>query len=228
MGGVMVRDYQIWPQLLPFLGLTGKSFADCERNLIETVQSHSRGEITENDFWAIYPGITCRQIPAHDESETLFAKFFNPKMDEPTLQTVQELKSGGMRTVCGTNVIEAHYKIHTALKQYAVFDKVYASHLIGLAKPDPAFYKYILIAEGIEPNDTFFTDDSAANVESALSLGMNAYLYTDAEALSRQLQFLGLIKKKLPRIKLIKTRKLFIKVPNKDKEYNRDAEKLLS
>jgi putative hydrolase of the HAD superfamily len=191
MGGVMVRDYHMAPELLPFLGLTEKSFADADKRLHDALVSHGLGEISEDDFWALYTEITGKVLPSHNEP--LFGKFFHPKMDEPTVKVVEELKAAGMRVVVGTNVIDAHYKIHQKLNQYAVFDRVYASHLMGLAKPDPAFYAYILNAEGIQSGEAFFTDDVAENVNVASALGFNAFVYTNAVTLKEQLLSLGLL-----------------------------------
>jgi putative hydrolase of the HAD superfamily len=106
---------------------------------------------------------------------------------------VEELKAEGMRVVVGTNVIDAHYNTHIKLNQYGIFHKIYASHLMGIAKPDLSFYFHILKAEGVEAAETFFTDDHKENVDAALKLGINAFLYTDASALREQLRSLGLL-----------------------------------
>ena len=191
MGGVMVRDFRMAPELLPFLGLGEKSFEDIDKRLIEALLRHSRGEISENDFWVLYTQISGRALPPHEGS--LFGKFFHPKMDGPTEQLVRELKAAGMRVVAGTNVIDAHYRIHHELNQYDIFDKVYASHLMGIAKPDPAFFGYILKAENIQAGEAFFTDDFIENVNAAAEAGLNAFHYTDAATMRKQLLSLGLL-----------------------------------
>jgi putative hydrolase of the HAD superfamily len=189
MGGVMVRDFHMAPELFPFLGCRESSFAEIDPRLNDGLVRHSRGEISEEEFWKLYVEISGRKIPPHDEE--LFGKFFHPQMDDPTVQIVKDLKAAGMRVVAGTNVIDAHYKIHQKLGQYAVFDKVYASHLMGIAKPDPAFYEYILKAEEIQAPEAFFTDDTAENAAAASRAGLKAFVYTGAGALRKQLQALG-------------------------------------
>jgi len=191
MGGVMVRDYQMAPELLPFLGFSEKSFEEIDKRLIEALLRHNRNEISENDFWVLYTQISGRVLPPHEGS--LFGKFFHPKMDGPTEQIVMELKAAGMRVVAGTNVIDAHYRIHNELNQYDIFDKVYASHLMGIAKPDPAFFEYILKAENIQAGEAFFTDDAVENVNAAAEAGLNAFHYTDAAAMRKQLLSLGVL-----------------------------------
>jgi putative hydrolase of the HAD superfamily len=192
MGGVMIRDFHVSPELLPFLGFTVNSFAEIDRRLSGELLRHSRGEISEEEFWKRYTEITGRTLPPHDD-EALLGKFFHPRIDEPTAELVRELKAAGMRVVAGTNVIDAHYRIHRKLGQYAIFDKVYASHLMGIAKPDPAFYEYILKAEGIPAADAFFTDDMAENVSAASGAGLNAFVYTGAAALRERLRLMGVL-----------------------------------
>jgi putative hydrolase of the HAD superfamily len=192
MGGVIVRDYVIWPELMAYLGLPDKNLYEKDSRLSEALLRHNRGEICEDDFWFLYTKITGRTIPP-DETEPLLGKFFHPKMNEPVVQIVQQLKAAGMRLVAGTNVIDAHYNIHIKLGQYDLFDKVYASYLMGIAKPDPAFYAYILKAEGVQAQDVFFTDDTIENVNAAANAGLNAFHFTDAEALKNKLLSLGLL-----------------------------------
>jgi FMN phosphatase YigB (HAD superfamily) len=103
---------------------------------------------------------------------------------------IRELAAGA-RVVCGTNTIDCHHEIIGELGLYDCYAAVYASHLMGLAKPDPAFWLAILEAEGAAPERAFFTDDSAENVEAAARLGMAARLYSGAERLRADLLELG-------------------------------------
>ncbi len=191
MGGVLIRDFQMAPELLPFLGIKENSFKAADGRLHDALLRHGRGEISEDEFWTFYTEISGRALPPHEGS--LFGKFFHPVMDEPTLRVVEDLKAAGMRVICGTNVIDAHYKFHMETKQYAVFEKVYASHLMGIAKPDAAFFEYILAEEKIRADEAFFTDDMIENVDAAAMAGLNAFLYTDAAALRGHLHSLELL-----------------------------------
>ena len=191
MGGVMIRDYHMEPELMPFLGLNDRSFAAVDLRFREALRRHSRGEIKEDGFWSYYSEITGKAVPPHEGS--LLGKFFHPVLDQPTVQTAMELKASGMRVVCGTNVIDAHYGIHMKLNQYAVFDKVYASHLMGTVKPESTFYAYMLKEEGITAGEAFFTDDMAENVDAASASGLNAFLYTGADSLREHLRSFGLL-----------------------------------
>ncbi|MGE4585131.1 MAG: HAD family hydrolase [Sphaerochaeta sp.] len=191
MGGVLVRDFLVAPKLLPYLGRRESGFSGISPLIKQALISHSKGELTEQEFWSIYERITNSEVP-HDET-SLLAKFFAPKLDLPTLKILSELKNRGARIICGTNVHDAHYSIHQALHQYDIFDQVYASHLMHCAKPDGAFFRTILQQEQVKPDEMFFTDDMQENVLSAQTEGLAAYLYTGADQLRSQLCTLGLL-----------------------------------
>jgi putative hydrolase of the HAD superfamily len=122
--------------------------------------------------------------------EDLLTRFFSPKLDPDVVAIIDGLKNQA-RVVAGTNTIAPHYGIHEQRGDYGIFDAVYASHLMGLAKPDPAFYSYILDKEGYSPKQTVFIDDLPANVEAAQSLGIPSLLFTDAVRLNNDLSTLG-------------------------------------
>lgn len=52
------------------------------------------------------------------------------------------------------------------------FDKAYFSHRLGLRKPDPKAFQYILDTHGLSPAATLFIDDSVQHIEAAQSLGI--------------------------------------------------------
>jgi putative hydrolase of the HAD superfamily len=51
---------------------------------------------------------------------------------------------------------------------------------IGIRKPDPAAYLAAVRHYGATANDTFFVDDSAANIAGAAADGITTFHYTDA------------------------------------------------
>lgn len=186
MGGVLIRNHNVFPALSAELGFGGfSSFADFGSDVRAALRLYSEGRIEEKDFWKSFSDITGRKVEL--DGGSLFGSFFDPYIDEPTLSVIKELKDRGCRVVCGTNVIKEHYDVHIQRHQYDVFDKVYPSYTMHIDKPDPSFYRYILSEEGIAPNEVFFTDDSAENVASAASLGIHAYVYQGADKLRSDL-----------------------------------------
>ena len=55
------------------------------------------------------------------------------------------------------------------------FEKVYYSHLIGLRKPSPEAFNFILQDASIKPEETLFIDDVIENTLVAAKLGFKVY-----------------------------------------------------
>ncbi len=54
------------------------------------------------------------------------------------------------------------------------FDSMFASHLIGKAKPDKDAFLHVVQAMGFSPAEVYFIDDSAVNVDAAIDAGLLA------------------------------------------------------
>ncbi|WP_432878312.1 HAD family hydrolase [Kribbella sp. CA-245084] len=59
----------------------------------------------------------------------------------------------------------------------AWFDQTFYSCDLGLAKPDPAYFRAILGALDLPASSVLFIDDNVANVTAASSVGLRAELY---------------------------------------------------
>lgn len=55
---------------------------------------------------------------------------------------------------------------------YFYFDAVYLSYELHMLKPDPQFFRSVLLSEKILPEDTLFIDDGPRNVAAASQLGI--------------------------------------------------------
>lgn len=53
------------------------------------------------------------------------------------------------------------------------FDKMFISYKMGMVKPDPRIFETLLRDTGINPAETLFIDDSAANCRAAEEFGIN-------------------------------------------------------
>jgi len=181
MGGVVSRDTNVFLPVAAHLGLSPERFAELAREGLPLLVT---GRISQREFWAGFNGKSGLEV-----REDLLARFFRPRQDPEVVERGGSLRRAA-RVVVGTNTIESHYRIHCARGDYAPFDAVYASHRIGLAKPDPAFFEYILQHEGSSPRETVFVDDLPDNVRAAAELGIRAFHFTGVEALRKQLEAL--------------------------------------
>ena len=64
---------------------------------------------------------------------------------------------------------------------YSYFDKLYVSCDIGLSKPDPAIYRYVLDDKKMNPSETVFVDDRQQNLVGAQQVGMKTFFVEDSE-----------------------------------------------
>lgn len=187
MGGVLCCDFNDIPVISNYLGITEEDFfiyaGENFRKLLD-------GKINSNEFWVRFSLRYGKKV-----KEELFGKFFNPGTIQETKDIIKQLKSNS-RVVCGTNTIDSHYYYLLNQGNYDIFDVVYASNLIGISKPDPDFYRYILKKEGIKPENTIFVDDSEENILSAQKIGINSIIFTDFESLKEQIETFNNSKRK--------------------------------
>ena len=142
----------------------------------------SNGEVTTDEFWSEFEKRTGVRV-----STDYLGLFFNPVLDGAVVDIVKALRKK-YRVVCGTNTIQSHYDIHLARGDYALFDKTYASNMIGASKPDVEFWKRIMLGEGVASEDIFFTDDNEANCAASSSLGIRTFHFTNADDLRNEVR----------------------------------------
>jgi putative hydrolase of the HAD superfamily len=196
MGGVVVQNSSIAGAIAAHLGISKREFlrgtsSDYEDTHASTynlsdITAITRGKIDSERFWSNFTqrtGIAVSGDPWYD--------LFDPVFDKKTAAIITRLKANGYRVVCGTNTIEAHYRKHEERGDYSIFDAVYASHQMGIMKPDMAFWRFILSKEKVLPSEVFFVDDSEENIAIAKKLGLATHLFTDAEELENSLRPYG-------------------------------------
>lgn len=75
------------------------------------------------------------------------------------------------------------------LEQYALkdlFDKIYISSEMKIAKPAPAFYQYVLADLGLDPANAVMIDDNPANIAGAASCGIDGIVFSSNDAFRRE------------------------------------------
>ena len=101
---------------------------------------------------------------------------------EPRIRLIEQVRKN-YRIFMLTNTNEIHYlKYHETFKtQYgyddfdSLFEKAYYSYRIGLKKPDPEIFRYVLSDSHLDPSETLFIDDTLMHVEGANSVGIHAH-----------------------------------------------------
>lgn len=70
----------------------------------------------------------------------------------------------------------------------SLFKKPYYSHKMGMRKPDPASFIFILNQEGLKAEETLFIDDSEPNIVSAASVGLKVLHLKSGMLLENEIQ----------------------------------------
>jgi glucose-1-phosphatase len=90
-----------------------------------------------------------------------------------------------------SNTNEIHIKKFDELLQdqtgeksiFDLCDRVFLSHIMGLAKPDEAIYKAVLNEINVDPERVLFFDDLPANLDGANRVGLQTFQITHPRGL---------------------------------------------
>lgn len=98
---------------------------------------------------------------------------------EPAVvELIQTLRAAGIGCHLATNQHAYRRAVMQDERGYgAWFDHTFYSCDLGLAKPDPAYFRAILGTLDVPASDVLFIDDNEANVAGARSVGLQAELY---------------------------------------------------
>lgn len=96
-----------------------------------------------------------------------------------------------------SNTNYLHEKIYSrmlaetfGLSMSDLFEKHYYSHLLGMGKPDPEIFKYVLEENELIAGETLFVDDSLQHIQSAQKLGIQCFHFPANGDLGEVLQYL--------------------------------------
>lgn len=172
VGGVMVDGHDVRPRMAQLLGIGLEEL----KPLLVTAGSDELavGRLSAQRFWQRMLDLTGKGV-----NEDLWGVTFEPTRRPVMYDLVQRLQAAGVRVVAGTNTMDAHFQIHMNAGDYDVFNKVYASQIMGVAKPDVKFWEMILDAEGVPATEAVFVDDMAENTEAAGNLGLTTVQCVD-------------------------------------------------
>lgn len=111
-----------------------------------------------------------------------------------TAEVIDELLAAGVPTNGLSNWAAENFNV--ARRANPVIDRladVIVSGEVGMAKPDPAIFRYALRRFGLDAAETVMVDDLQTNLDSAASVGLTTVLFTDAASLRADLVALGLL-----------------------------------
>lgn len=73
------------------------------------------------------------------------------------------------------------------------FDLIVNSSVVGIAKPDRRIFEYAMAERNTSAGRTIFIDDTSEHVDSAMAIGISAFLHASNETTRSQLVQLGVL-----------------------------------
>ena len=175
IGGVLIRICRTWEEGCIAAGVPLRRFEEKNdhvgrrQSLLANLQ---RGDIDDGDFHQslsdLFEGTWSRDEVARVDTAWLLDAY------PGTLEVIRELDAAGVRTSCLSNTSGGHWNRLLAYENVAGLGSHHASHLLGLAKPDPRIYTEFERLVDARPEEIVFFDDLEANVEAAGVRGWDA------------------------------------------------------
>jgi len=182
LGGVILNvDYSLAETAFQSLGLSdfGKMFSQAHQvGLFDDLET---GKITPEKFRKVVKEISALDVEDNQIDQAWNSMLLDlPKERVELLQRLKEKYKTFL--LSNTNKIHIDSFLQTIGNKYGeetfynLFHKVYFSSEIGLRKPQPAIFEYVLKQNNLAAHNTLFIDDSPQHVEGAKKVGLNAVL----------------------------------------------------
>lgn len=151
---------------------------------------YESGRMTSRQFFQHFSALA-RITVTEDEFITAYTNIFTPI--DGTMRAIRRL-TGRYRLGLLSNTNEWHF-IHSIrpIEVFPLFDAVSLSYEVGAMKPAAVIYQDMLNKIGVPADACVYFDDIQENVDAGARAGMQARLFTTAEAMQADLAALGVI-----------------------------------
>ncbi len=183
-----------------FIERFGVSGEDKKTLLLEIFRSPEwvmmdRGRLTDEQC----ADVLCPRVPEHlrDVARKLIALWDRPIIEiEGIYPLIEELKGLGYSIYLLSNASCRQPDYWQRVPAAKFFDGTLISYSVKLIKPMPEIYEKFFETFGLRREECFFIDDSPANIEAGLYVGMPGVVFhNDIKRLRRQLRAAGVMVK---------------------------------
>ena len=191
MGNVIIRF-----DPAAFIDRSGLSAGDKQTLLVEIFRSPEwvmmdRGTLTDEQC----ADILCPRLPEHlrEIARKLIALWDRPIIEvEGICPLIEELKGKGYGIYLLSNASCRQPDYWQRVPAARFFDGTLISYSVKLVKPMPEIYEKFFEKFSLKREECFFIDDSPANIEASLYVGMpGAVFHNDIRRLRRELRAAG-------------------------------------
>ncbi len=178
LGGVLVQIAQSWAEALQLAGLaphrgrTGDAF---DRARVALGEAYQLGALTSAEYQRRLAAASGGAYVPADIALILDA--WSGLEYDGVGAVVDAVESAGATTGALSNTNPAHWARLDGTAEYPTVARLryrHASHLLGVAKPDPRIFEAFSAAVRVPPGRTLFFDDAPVNVEAARRSGWAA------------------------------------------------------
>lgn len=136
----------------------------------------------------------CKRIPQSEwELVERFVREFRMKQEPPMEALLGELKEQGCHLFLMSNTSHRFRAFSKNIPSVGYMDGIWISCECGYLKPEREAYVDFFRKMKIEPQESYFVDDSPANIEAGIRLGMRGCVYhQDMPELRRNLREAGI------------------------------------
>lgn len=141
------------------------------------------GKMTENDYW----DYVRKELAVPYSNEEIFTMLCDSYEVNPLVQEFElEVRSRGIKTcICTNNFVTRIRELDKRFNFLKDFDVKVISCEVGVAKPAKEIFEELIKQSGKKPEEIIYSDDHQEVVQSALDLGIKAFLYTDFEVFKK-------------------------------------------
>lgn len=167
-----------------FLELTRSGFSG---EVLSVTEKAMIGAIGTQAYLLAFQNGCKRPVPL-ETVERLRASMLGP--ERPAMLELLEQLRKHIPIAAFTNTMALHWDLLMNPKRYRfpeLFRTIFASHLLGDAKPRIESFKKVVSALGVRPEEVVFVDDSALNVSGAAQLGIKGIVFKNLETLRQEL-----------------------------------------
>ena len=162
-----------------------------DTNLLPMLMQFDLDILSEDDIiehFQTYQGINSSKEYIRQEIDAYL------KIDSALVEILKKLKQKGYKVALLSNANNSFFEkkvflLHPEFKN--LFDEMIISSVVGMVKPNPDIYHHTLLKLNSKPEESVFIDDNKTNVDAAVKIGIEGFLYTDRNAFEQYLKEKG-------------------------------------
>ncbi len=184
LGNVLVRF--VPDQFPKSLGLDGRDArAQYDQGMRDLTNQYESGKFSTKEYFLLLRSFFGNRFDVGELEQAFLSVLTDPI---PGMEELVRKATAQLPSVLVSNTNEYHFStVLPRVPALKYLPKRYLSYQLGVIKPLPEFYQYIVRIEKVEPNEMLFIDDVEENLRSAELAGMMGFQFQDAAGLEREL-----------------------------------------